>query len=91
MFNNSKIIGYTFLKLSFFYVGKIKKKYLYFDTLIIDKKFRGKKNSYLLMSLNNKIILNNNRISFLLCEKELVKYYKKFWWEKIEKKNFNNK
>ena len=40
------------------------------------------------MSFNNKIILNKNRISFLLCEKELVNYYKKFWWKKIEKKIF---
>ena len=42
------------------------------------------------MSFNNKIILNKNRISFLLCEKELVNYYKKFWWKKIEKKIFFN-
>ena len=91
MFFNTKLIGYTLLRVRTLCVEKIKKKYLYFDTLIIDKEFRSKKNSYLLMNFNNQIILKMNKISFLLCETKLIKYYKKFQWKKINKKIFSLK
>ena len=42
----------------------------------------------LLISFNHQIILNNNKISFLLCENNLIKFYRKFGWKKIPKKNF---
>ncbi len=85
---NKKIIGYTLLrsrkmKTSFF------KKYLLFDTLIIKKNYRNRKLSKLLMAFNNKIIKNNRKISFLMCNNNLVKFYKKNNWKKINKKNFS--
>ena len=61
---NNKLIGYTLLRKrtlvrkKTFSIDKIDKssKYLLFDTLIIDKKFRGKKLSDIIMNFNNTII-----------------------------------
>lgn len=86
IYYNSKLIGYTFLRIRTFFLGKNKKKYLYFDTLIINKKFRNKKNSYFLMHFNNQIILKKNKISFLICSNNLIKFYQKFKWELMKKK-----
>ena len=85
---NSKLIGYTHLKTrSFYYLRK--KKYIFFDTLIIDKNFRRRKISYYLMNLNHEIILNSNKFSFLICTNKLVEYYKKFGWKLMKKKSFS--
>ena len=43
MFINSKLIGYTLLKRRSCLVNKVLQKYLHFDTLILDKKYRNKK------------------------------------------------
>ena len=51
-----KIIGYTLLRQSKISFSKSQKGYLHFDTLIINKKLRGKKISKKLMELNNKVI-----------------------------------
>ena len=79
---NNKLIGYTLLRKrtlvrkKTFSIDKIDKssKYLLFDTLIIDKKFRGKKLSDIIMN------------SLLGCKKELVSLYKKFGWVTLKKK-----
>ena len=62
-------------------------KYLLFDTLIVDKRFRGKKLSNLIMDFNNNIIKQSGFFSFLICKKELISFYKKFGWIKIKNKN----
>lgn len=95
LFINKKLIGYTLLRkrqLINYLKNKPKKKYyFYFDTLIIDKNFRGKKflnKSYsdYLMSFNSKIIKKYKYISFLHCKKKLVNFYKKYDWNFINKK-----
>ena len=88
IYYNSKLIGYTLLKFRTFYQGKVKKEYIYFDTLIIDKRFRKKGISYYLMKFNNEVILKNNKFSFLICLNNKVKFYQKFGWKKIKKNNF---
>ena len=89
MYYNSKLIGYTLLRNRTFFLGKVKKKYFYFDTLIVDKKFRNKKISYFLMTLNNYVIKKNSKISFLICLNEKVKFYSKFGWRLMSKKKFS--
>ena len=89
IYYNSKIIGYTLLRFRTFYLGKVKKKYLNFDTLIIDKKYRNKGISYFLMKLNNQVIKKNKKISFLICMNKLIRFYKKFGWKIIPKKRFS--
>ena len=88
---NSKLVGYTLLRIRTFFLGKIKKKYFYFDTLIIDKKFRNQGGSYLVMKLNKQVIKKNNKISFLICLDKMIKYYKKFGWKLMSKKLFSIK
>ena len=89
IYYNSKLIGYTLLRIRTFYLGKIKKKYFYFDTLIVEKKYRNKGVSYFLMKLNNQVIKKNNKISFLIYLNKFIRFYKKFNWKIIPKKKFS--
>jgi len=63
----SKLAGYTLLRKRTCKIQNLKKNthYLLFDTLIIDKKYRGMKFSNLLMSFNNTIIKQSGFPSFL--------------------------
>ena len=85
----TKLIGYTLLRKRTCNINKMKKgsKYLLFDTLIIDRKYRGKKLSNLIMSFNNTIIKQSGCFSFLICDKELISFYKKFSWTKLKTNN----
>jgi len=84
-----KLVGYTLLRKRTCNIKSLNKniKYFYFDTLIIDKKYRDKNLSNLLMSFNNTIIKQSGLFSFLICKKELVNFYKKNEWAKLNKKN----
>ena len=85
---NNQIIGYTSLRLRRFEYSKKKYKFLLFDSLIIKKKYRTKKYSNILMKFNNSIILLNNKVSFLICEKKMLNFYKKFDWYKLKKRAY---
>ena len=88
LYFNSKLIGYTLLRRrSFNNNNKFKKIYLLFDTLIIHKDYRNKKLSNLLMIFNNTIIRETGLFSFLICKNDLVGFYKKYDWIKLNKKN----
>ena len=86
----SKLVGYTLLRKRTCENKKLNKKakYLLFDTLVIDKKYRGMKLSNLLMSFNSIIIKQSGFFSFLICDKKLVNFYEKNNWKKIDKKFF---
>ena len=85
-----KIIGLTLLRKRTYFANKKKLKYFLFDTLIIDKNYRGKNFSELLMILNTHVILKSNLISLLFCNNNLLKFYIKFGWLKI-KNDFSTK
>ena len=88
LYFKSKLIGYTLLRRrSFNNNNKLKKRYLLFDTLVIHKDYRNKKLSNLLMIFNNTIIRETRLFSFLICKNNLVSFYKKYDWIKINKKN----
>jgi hypothetical protein len=97
-FNKSKLIGYTLLRKRTCIIKKILKKktggdgvisqYLYFDTLILDKRFRKKKLSDLIMSFNNTIIKQSGYFSFLICKYKLLSFYKRYGWIKLNNKGF---
>jgi hypothetical protein len=91
IFVNFKLIGYTVLRINSLFKNKNKIKYFYFDTLIIDKKYRSNKLSSILMHFNNQVILNNKKISFLICKKKMIKFYEKFCWKLLNKKYFEIK
>lgn len=87
----SKLVGYTLLRKRTCKIENFKKNihYLLFDTLVIDKKYRGMKLSDLLMSFNNTIIKQSGFSSFLICSNELVGFYKKNNWTKLNTKSFS--
>ena len=89
MFINSELIGYTLLRRRRCLVNKVLKKYLLFDTLVLDKKYRNKKLSNLIMYFDNEIIKQNKKLSFLICKKDLVDFYKKFNWKLIKNNNIS--
>ena len=41
------------------------------------------------MKLNDQVIKKNNKISFLICSNNLVRFYKKFGWRIMPKKIFS--
>ena len=82
----NKIIGLTVLRKRTYLINKKKDKYYLFDTLVIKKKFRGKKFTRVLMALNSYIISNENIISLLFCNLQHLKFYKKFGWNILNKK-----
>ena len=87
---NDKLVGYTCLrkkKMNY----PVNKKYFLFDTLIIRKEFRKKYFrkkffSFYMMQFNSNIIKKNKSIAYLICKKNLAKFYKKYKWLKINKK-----
>ncbi len=89
----SKLIGYTLLRKRLYNTSdQLKKKnYILFDTLIIHKNFREKKFSNLLMIFNNTVIKETGLFSFLICNNDLVRFYKKNNWIKLNKRNIQVK
>jgi hypothetical protein len=87
----SKLIGYTLLRKRNYKVNNLKKinKFLLLDTLLLDKNYRGRNLSSCLMSFNNLIIKETSYLSFLVCDNEMISFYKKFNWQKINKKNIH--
>lgn len=94
LFLRNKLIGYTALRKRscVLYNTKSKKnsinQYLLFDTILINKLYRGNGYSNLLMKFNLKKIVEKKRMSFLICEKNKLKFYKIWKWRKLKKKNF---
>ena len=84
-FKKNNLIGYTCVRVKEFDKNK---KYLIFDTLIIHKKFRKIKYSSYLMNFNNLIMKSKKMTVFLICDKKLVNFYKKFGWIIIKDKKF---
>lgn len=85
---DKKLVGYTLLRNRKMKTS-VTKNYLLFDTLIIKENYRNKKLSKSLMDFNNQIIKKNKNISFLMCSNDLVRFYKKYDWIKINKNHFN--
>ena len=83
----NKLIGYNLLRKRTF-ILKIKKNYLYFDTLIVSKKYRNKKIGIKLNIFIIEIIKKSKLHSMLICKKKSSNFYKKFNWKIIIKKNF---
>ncbi len=90
---NKKLIGYTALRNIYYVFDKkdksSKKKLLLFDTLIVDPKYRKKNLGVLMMKFNNLIINNENKPSYLICKKNMIKFYRSNNWILISKKEIN--
>lgn len=88
LYIKSKLIGYTLLRRRLYNTNNQfkKKKYILFDTLIIHKDHRKKKLSDLMMFFNNTIIKETGLFSFLICKNDLINFYEKNNWIKLDKK-----
>lgn len=86
---NKKIVGYNLLRLRKFQINQSKtaKYYFYFDTLIIDKEFRNKNLSNIIMKKSIEII-SRKAFGFLVCKKNLIKFYKRYGWKQCDRTNF---
>ena len=85
LFLKDKLIGYTMLRRRQMFTNK-KKIFLYFDTHIITKSFRGKeifnlKPSYILMNFIMKIIRRKKLLSLLMCKNKKKKLLYKTWMD----------
>jgi len=81
LFLNKKLIGYNCLRWKNFTIKQKSSSFLLFDTLIVKKKYRRKKYSSLFMNFINFIIKSNNKKSILICEPQLINFYKKYEWK----------
>ena len=88
MLINNKILGYTLLGNRTYYLKGIKKKYMLFSTLIIKKKYRNYHYVSKMMKFNCKTILKHKKVSFLICKKNKLKFYKFFGWIFVKKSFF---
>ena len=88
LYLKEELIGYLCLRKRTATMNKQKIKYFYFDTLVVNSKYKGKSFGHLIMMSANNIIQKNNLHSFLLCTDKHVNYYKKFNWVKLKKNYF---
>ena len=81
-----KIIGYTCLRR---HKSNHYKKYIFlFDTIIIDKKYRNMGYAKVLMTYVIKNIKRFKRNSILSCNKDMIKFYKKYGWKILLNKHY---
>ena len=81
-------VGYSLLRKRIFFHKKIKKYYLYSDTLIIKKNFRNLKLATILWNFNSEIIIMYKLHAFLICEKHIKPFHKKFNWKSLKKSEY---
>ena len=80
-----ELIGYSVFRKNLF-IFNCKKTYMILDNVIIKNKYQNSNLSDILMSFNNNFILNKKKISYLICKKELVNFYKKYYWKLVNNK-----
>jgi predicted GNAT family N-acyltransferase len=86
------LVGYVVLRKRKFYFNKDNKYFypiLLFDTLIVRKKFRGKKYAKQLIEKTIQISDKLRTLMFLSCKKGLINFYLNLGWKKIDKNNLN--
>ena len=82
----NKVVGYGLLRKRNFLLKKKKYPYLYYDTLIVLKKYRELKIGDKISNLTVKTIKNLKLHSMLICEKKIIPFHKKYKWKKITKR-----
>ena len=85
---NKELAGYTLLRRRKAYQNRKLIKYLYLDSFLVKKKYRGKKLGKKLILFNNKIINRSKKHSFLTCEKKTIPFYREFNWKTLARNKF---
>ena len=81
-----KLVGYVSLRKRNFLFKKKKRKYFYFDTLIVLKKHRRLKIGHELSQLTVNVIKKTKMHSMLVCKKKIISFYEKYKWKKVIQK-----
>lgn len=84
LINKKQVVGYNLLRLRSLIIKKKLMKYYYFDTLIIDKKFRNLGWSKKIVNKSIYLSKRHNLPLILICKKKLLNFYKKFKFKIIE-------
>ena len=85
---NKKIIGYVQLGKRKYVLNSKENSYYLFRTLIVLKKERNEKLAKKIMHEVSNFIKQKKLPSFLLCKKNLIKFYEQYGWIKLNKKKF---
>ena len=85
------IIGYVQLGKRKYILNSKKYNYYLFRTLIVLKKERNEKLAKKIMYEVSNFIKKKKLPGFLLCKKNLIKFYEKYGWIKMNKKRFKVK
>ena len=88
MYSNKNLIGYNLLRKRKFLLKRQQKNYFYFDTIILQKKYRNMKLGSAICQFTMKIIKKEKLHSILICKNNTEKFYKRNKWKKFYKKNF---
>ena len=83
-----KIIGYVQIGKRKYILDTKEKNYYLFRTLIILKKERSERLADKIMMEVSEFVKKRKRPSFLICKKNLIKFYKKYGWVSLNKKKF---
>jgi predicted GNAT family N-acyltransferase len=86
--NIKKVFGYVQLGKRKYILNSKEKNYYLFRTLIILKKERNKKLANKIMNEVSNFIKKKKLPGFLLCKKNLIRFYEKYGWVKLNKKKF---
>ena len=85
---NNRLVGYTLLRKRKAYYNKRYLVYYYFDSFLIDKKYRNKGLGTELMLFNNKTLKKLRKHSFLICPTNTSNFYIKNNWNFLPKNKF---
>ena len=85
---DEKIIGYVQLGKRKYILNSKENSYYLFRTLIVFKKERNEKIAKKIMYEVSNFIKQKKLPSFLLCKKNLIKFYEKYGWIILNKKKF---
>ena len=91
LFLGNELIGYTCLRKCQFVFQNNKYNFLLFDKLCVHKDFVEQGYGKKIMEFNNYIIKKKYLPAFLFCESNLINFYKKYGWKKVEQKSRKNK
>ncbi len=83
-----KIVGYVQLGKRKYILNSKDNNYYLFRTLIVLKKERNEKLAKKIMFEVSKFIKKKKIPAFLLCKKNLIKFYEKYGWDKLNKKKY---
>ena len=88
IYSKKTLVGYVHLGLRSYFNKKVKFKYVLFRNLIVEKKHRKKNISFIIMKKANEYIKKGKKIGFLICKEKMCKFYKKFGWKIVLKKDY---